>query len=66
MAKQHRHKLAPATETARVPLGFVLLYCLLETLAREQLEKLRENAAYSIQGGSLRSLNLVLMNSDST
>jgi hypothetical protein len=56
LAKQHGHKLAPAGETAGMPFGFVLLDSLLELDAWKQLEQLRENAAYSIHGGNLRSV----------
>jgi hypothetical protein len=53
MAEQHRHELTPAPEPPGVPLGLVLFYNLLELCSRKQLEQLREDAAYSIQGGSL-------------
>ena len=66
MAEHHSHKLTPATKTARVTLRLMLFHYSLKVLTREQLEDLRENAAYSIQGGSLRSVNLVFANSDST
>jgi hypothetical protein len=46
LAKQHGHELPPTGETPRVPFGFVLLDCLLELPAREQLQHLRKNAAY--------------------
>src|SRR5674476_1710942 len=46
LAKQHGHELAPTGEAPRVPLGFVLLDRLLELPAREQLQHLRQNAAY--------------------
>jgi hypothetical protein len=47
VAKQHRDELRPTIKTALVPLGLVPLNRLLELQAREQLQKLRENAAYS-------------------
>jgi hypothetical protein len=50
-AKQHGDELPPASETTRVPLGPVLAHQLLELQARKKLEKLREDAAYSIHGG---------------
>src|SRR5205807_5731903 len=53
LAKQHSCKLSPAAKTTHVPLGIVLLHCLLEPLAREQLQQLSKNAAYSIHGGTL-------------
>src|ERR1035437_9378451 len=45
LAKQHGHELAPTGEAPRVPLGLVLLDRLLELPAREQLQRLRKNAA---------------------
>jgi hypothetical protein len=51
LAKQHGNELAPAGEAARVPLRPVLPYQLLELQAWKELEKLGENAAYSIHGG---------------
>src|ERR1035441_6461233 len=53
LAKQHGHELAPTGETPRVPLGFVLLDGLLEVPTREQLQHLRENAAYFVHRLSL-------------
>jgi hypothetical protein len=53
LAKQHGDKLAPAGETAGVPLGVVLPDCFLEFDSWEQLKELSKNAAYSIHGGSL-------------
>ncbi len=52
----HGHELAPTGETARVPLGVMFLDGALELRSREQLEQLREDAAYSIHGGSLLRL----------
>jgi hypothetical protein len=49
--KQHGNELPPAGEAARVPLGSVLRRQLLEFQTRKKLEKLRENAAYSVHGG---------------
>jgi hypothetical protein len=46
LAKQHGQELAPTGETARVPLGLVLLDRLFEIPTRKQLQHLRENAAY--------------------
>src|SRR5215467_14825484 len=60
LAKQHRHKLSPTIKSARVALGLMLPHGFLELDAGEEVEQLGENAAYSIQGGSLRRLNLVL------
>src|SRR5580704_18214296 len=64
MAEQHGHQLSPTRKPARVPLGLMLANGLLEFPPRQQSQQLRENAAYSIHGGSLRSLdlNLVLEN----
>src|ERR1035438_3291877 len=49
LAKQHGHELAPTGETPRVPFSLVLLDRLFEIPAREQLQHLRENAAYFVQ-----------------
>src|ERR1700730_8568732 len=64
VTEQHRHKLTPTGEPARVPLRLVFLHRRCELGPREQLQQLCENAAYSIHGGSLRKvdLNLVLEN----
>jgi hypothetical protein len=51
LAKQHGDELPPAGEAPCVPLGPVLAHQLLELQARKKLEKLGENAAYSIHGG---------------
>src|ERR1035441_11117763 len=61
LAKQHGHELAPTRETPCVPLGFVLLDRLLEIPAREQLQHLRENAAYFVHRLSLLRLNSFLL-----
>jgi len=67
LAKQHSYELSPTREAASVALGVVLLYGRLELQSREKLQQLRENAGYSIQGGSLLSwLILVLPNPKST
>jgi len=47
---QHRHKLAPTTEATRVPISLMLADEGFELQPRKLLEKLTENAAYSIQG----------------
>jgi hypothetical protein len=60
LAKHHGHKLAPARKTSGVPLRTVLDDGALELRSGKQLEYLGENAAYSIHGGSLRSVKLVL------
>jgi len=49
LAKQHRHKLIPAAEPARMPLGLMLLNQSFKLQSRKQLQQLRKNAAYSIQ-----------------
>jgi hypothetical protein len=60
LAKHHGHELAPTGETSGVPLRAVRFDSALELVSGKQLEDLGENAAYSIHGGSLRSVNLVL------
>jgi len=60
LAEHHGHKLAPTGKTAGVPFGMVLFHGLLKLVSWEQLEQLGKNAAYSIHGGSLRSVDLVL------
>src|ERR1039458_9665952 len=57
LAKQHGHELAPTGETPRVPFSLVLLDRLFEIPAREQLQHLRENAAYFVHRLSLLRLN---------
>jgi hypothetical protein len=51
LAKQHGDELPPTGEAPRVALGPVLLDQGFEFQARKKLEKLRENAAYSVHGG---------------
>src|SRR6266851_6672387 len=51
LAKQHRDHLRPAGETARMPLGLMFLYGGFELPPGNQLQKLTEDTAYSIQGG---------------
>jgi len=60
LTKHHGHKLAPTGETSGMPFRTVLRNGMLKTVSWEQLEQLSENAAYSIHGGSLRSVDLVL------
>src|ERR1039457_7048429 len=48
LAKQHGPELAPTGETPRVSFSLVLLDRLFEIPAREQLQHLRENAAYFV------------------
>jgi hypothetical protein len=50
LAERHSHPLAPAGEAARMALGLVILNRALEFQARDQLQQLGENAAYSIHG----------------
>jgi len=50
LAEQHGHQLAPTRETLDPPSGAVLAHQRLELTAQEPLEKLAENAGYSIQG----------------
>jgi hypothetical protein len=52
LAKQHGDELPPTSETARMPLGSMLTHQPFEFQTRKQLEQLRENAAYSIHGGT--------------
>jgi hypothetical protein len=53
LAKQHRNELLPAGETAGMALGSVIPNQRLKLQAREKLQKLAENAGYSIHGGDL-------------
>jgi hypothetical protein len=53
MAEQHRHQLRPASEAARMTLGLVIPYRSGKLSSRDELQQLRENAAYSIHGGGL-------------
>jgi hypothetical protein len=55
LAKQHRQKLPPTRESPRMALATMPRHRVLKLHARKQLEKLVENAAYSIHGGSLLS-----------
>jgi hypothetical protein len=66
LTKHHGHELAPTGKTAGVPFGVVLLDGLLKLASWEQLEQLGKNAAYSIHGGSLRSVDLVRAEPKST
>lgn len=50
LAEQHRHKLAPAGKPLGVALGPVLPNGGIEVRAGNQLQNLRENAAYWGQG----------------
>src|SRR5207253_9952957 len=60
LAKQPRHELSPTRETPHVAFSLVLLDRLLEIPAREQLQHLRENAAYFVHRLSLLRLNWFL------
>jgi hypothetical protein len=60
LAKQHRDELGPARETTRVTFGSVLPHGGLELQAGEELQHLGENATYSIHGGDLLSVVIVL------
>jgi len=51
LAEHHGNELLPAGETAGVALGVVFAGEGLELEAREELQKLAENAGYSIHGG---------------
>ena len=50
LTEQHRHQLSPIAETARITLGLMFLHCCFEAVARDQLQNLAEDAAYSFQG----------------
>jgi len=50
LAKQHRHELLPASESARVPLRFVLAYRGFKLQPWEPLQNLTEDTAYSLHG----------------
>jgi len=52
LAEQHRYELSPTGESSGVPLGFMVFDEAFELRPRKQLQKLTENAAYSIQGGT--------------
>src|ERR1700682_701317 len=60
VAEQHGDELAPALESTGMAIRVVLFDGRFEFQPGKQLQKLRKNAAYSIHGGSLRSLRLVL------
>src|ERR1700741_957870 len=51
LAKQHGHELAPAGKSAGMALCTGLSNCLFKFQARKELQQLRKNAAYSVQGG---------------
>src|SRR5260370_12369949 len=51
LAKQHGNELTPTGETTGVTFGGMLLHRAFKIMAGKELEKLRENGAYSIQGG---------------
>ena len=53
LAKQHHNELLPIAETAGMALGLMLSDQGLELETREELQKLAENAGYSIHGGDL-------------
>jgi hypothetical protein len=52
LAKQHRNQLPPAAKTTAVTFRFMPRNQGLELYSRDELEKLAENAAYSIQSGT--------------
>jgi hypothetical protein len=51
LAKEHGNELAPASEPARMTFRSRLAIQLLEFHTRKDLQQLRKNAAYSVQGG---------------
>src|SRR6478752_1210453 len=61
VAEQHGDELGPAMESTGMAVRLVLFDGGFEFQPGKQLQKLRKNAAYSIHGGSLRSLRLVLL-----
>src|SRR5215472_8087119 len=58
LAEQHGDQLGPTAEAAGMPFGFMLPDFGLERQARDELQDLAENAAYSIHGGSLRVVDI--------
>jgi hypothetical protein len=50
LAEQHRHQLAPTGKPLGVAVGRVLVDCDIEVWTWNQLQELRENAAYCGQG----------------
>jgi hypothetical protein len=50
LAKQHGNELGPTIESSGVAVGSMLPHGGGEVTAGEQLQQLRKNAAYSIQG----------------
>src|SRR4029077_5740487 len=61
LAEQHGDELGPAIESTGMAVRLVFFDGCFEFQPGKQLQKLRKNAAYSIHGGSLRSLRLVLV-----
>jgi hypothetical protein len=51
LTEQHGDHLRPTAEAARMMLGLVFLDLGLKRQARDKLQNLTENAAYSIHGG---------------
>jgi hypothetical protein len=51
LTKQHRDELPPAGEPARVTLRTGFANRLLKFQTRKELQQLRKNATYSVQGG---------------
>src|SRR5215469_4341795 len=58
LAEQHGDQLGPAAEAAGMPFSFMLPDFGLERQARDELQDLAENTAYSIHGGSLRVVDV--------
>src|ERR1700681_5067049 len=61
LAEQHCHELSPTAKSATMPFGLMLPNRILELHPREQLQQLRENAAYSIHGGTLLKVELACL-----
>src|SRR5215831_14126211 len=50
LAKQHGHKMVPASKTSRMPLDLCRLHLLMKLIPRKHLEQLRHDAAKSLHG----------------
>lgn len=50
LAEQHGHQLPPAGKPLAVAFGLMLSHCPIEARTWDQLQNLRENAAYCGQG----------------
>jgi len=50
LAEQHGDQLSPTAESAPMPFGFMFTRRCVKAGSRNELQNLRENAAYSTQG----------------